>query len=116
MTQEPGGDSFYTVEAGENITVRINAVKTGEFCSAATDGSPCPAQSTHPVVYSFTIREPSHSTQNFVFYGAFAKDASRTAHYELFLKGDKGSTAEYTGPWLQQSDASGSLIILFEVQ
>jgi hypothetical protein len=116
MTQEPGGDSIYTVEPGENVTVRINAVNTGEFCSAATDGSACTAQSRHPVVYSFDITEPSRSTQNFVFYGSFIKGAPPSAHYELFLKGDKGTTTEYTGPWLQQTDASGSLIILFEVQ
>lgn len=116
MTQEPGGDAFYTVSAGENITVGINAVKTGEFCSAATDGSACAAQSTHPTVYSFAITEPSGSTQNFVFYGSFAKGAAADAHYELFLKGDQGDTTQCTGPWLQQSDTSGSLTILFEVQ
>ncbi len=116
MTQEPGGDSLYTVVPGESITVRINAVKTGEFCSAATDGSACTAKSTHPTVYSFAITEPSKSTQNFVFYGSFAKGALAGAHYELFLEGDQGDTTEWTGPWLQRTDRSGSLTLLFEVQ
>ena len=116
MTQETGGDSLYTAQPGEKITVEINAVQTGEFCSAATDGSACVAQSTHPTVYTFVITEPSGSTQNFVFYGSFAKGSAAKAHYELFLKGDQGDTTQWSGPWLQQTDTSGSLTILFEVQ
>ena len=116
MTQEAGGDAFYTVQPGEDITVRINAVATAEFCSAATDGSACPARSTHPTVYRFTITEPSQSTQNFVFYGAFAQGGAEGAHYEIFLKGDQGDTTEWAGPWLELTDTSGSVTLLFEVQ
>jgi hypothetical protein len=106
--------SVYRVGAGENITLEIEAIGTGNFSIFAVDGQKIDSiPGTEPKQF-----EPFTATlgPGFTHFGRvevhFPDDAADDARYQLFLTGDQGGE-RFIGPDVLKSDVTGAVGLEF---
>ena len=107
--------SIYIVEAGEKITLEIEATKVGYFTTFVVDGQLIPNKpGSDPLTY-----EPFKVTvgPNLTHFGRvdvhFPTIAPDDAHYQLFLTGDKGG-GRFTGSDIKKTNLSWSRGLEFQ--
>lgn len=84
--------SIYLVEAGEKVTLEIEATKVGFFTTFVVDGSLIPSiPGSDPQTYQpFTVTVGPGLTHFGRVDSHFPTTAPDDATYQLFLTGDKG--------------------------
>ena len=95
--------SIYIVDAGETVTVEIEATKVGLFVTFAMDGALLTPISTTPRVYRFTVTVPAGHTHFGMFSFFFPNAAPDDAKYQVFVSGSSGG-GKFTGSDVFKSD------------
>lgn len=90
MTQDPRDNSSFTVAAGEQATVTLQAVQCNCNTSAAFDGGDPGKQSLDPDVYVFPIAGVSGDGKVFAASCEFLVGDPVTAHYTVQVSGSAG--------------------------
>lgn len=106
--------SIYRVGAGENITLEIEAIETGNFSVFAVDGKKIESiPGTEPKTFEpFTVTVGPGLTHFGRVEVNFPDDAPDDARYQLFLTGDQGG-GRFTGPDILPTDATGAVGLEF---
>jgi hypothetical protein len=99
--------SIYMVEAGENITLEIEATKVGYFTTFVVDGKMIASKpGTDPLAYEpFTVTLGPGLTHFGRVDSHFPNTAPDDAQYQLFLTGDKGG-GRFKGSNIIKTDLS----------
>ena len=99
--------SIYIVEAGEKVTLEIEAFKVGYFTTMVVDGRLIPnIPGTDPLQYEpFTVTVGPGLTHFGRVDSHFPTSAPEDAHYQLFLTGDKGG-GRFEGSDIKKSNLS----------
>lgn len=101
-------DSIYRVGAGENITLEIEAIGTGNFSIFTLDHTKIPSiPGTEPKRFEFTVTVGPGLTHFGRVEVDFADEAPNNARYQLFLTGDQGG-GRFTGPDILKTDVTGA--------
>lgn len=99
--------SIYLVEAGEKVTLEIEAFKVGFFTTFVVDGQQIPSiPGSNPLTYKpFTVTVGPGLTHFGRVDSHFPATAPQDAQYQLFLTGDKGG-GRFEGSDIRKSDPS----------
>ena len=99
--------SIYMVEAGENVTLEIEATKVGYFTTFAVDSSLIPSiPGSDPLTYQpFTITVGPGLTHFGRVDCHFPNTAPDDALYQIYLTGDKGG-GRFEGSDIIKTDLS----------
>jgi hypothetical protein len=99
--------SIYIVEAGEKVTLEIEAFKVGYFTTFVVDGKLIPnVPGSDPLTYQpFTVTVGAGLTHFGRVDCHFPTNAPDDAHYQLFLTGDKGG-GRFEGSDIKKSNLS----------
>jgi hypothetical protein len=109
MTQDPNDNSSFTVAAGEQATVTLQAVQCNCNTSAAFDGSAVGTQSSDPDVYVFSIAGVSGNGKVFAASCEFLSGDPVTAHYSVQVSGGAGGAFESSSVFMQLPKAEFQL-------
>ena len=99
--------SIYIVEAGERITLEIEASKVGNFATFVVDGRIIPSiPGSNPQQYEpFTVTVGPGFTHFGRVDAHFPATAPIDAHFQIFLTGDKGG-GRFTGSDIKKENLS----------
>lgn len=90
MTQDPDDNSSFTVAAGEQATVTLQAVQCNCNTSAAFDGVTLGTQTSDPDVYVFPIAGGPGDGKVFAASCEFLTGDPVAAHYTVQVSGSAG--------------------------
>lgn len=97
----------YSVASNETVTIRVECVVTGIYCTCSLDGDSLPKSSKSPLLYHINVTEPKGEVLAFVFGGTFSP--KKGASYQLYVKGSGGGPEFDAGKLLPTDDAALSL-------
>jgi hypothetical protein len=95
--------AIYLVDAGETITVEIEATKVGNFASFVLDGNMLSPTSTNPLSYQFVVSVPAGGTHHGMLTFFFPDSAPDDAEYQVFVTGSAGG-GRFTGSDVVKTD------------
>jgi hypothetical protein len=100
--------AIYRVGAGENITLEIEAIGTGNFSIFAVDGRRIESipGSVPKTFEPFTVTVGPGLAHFGRVEVRFPDEAPNNARYQLFLTGDQGG-GRFTGPDILKTDVTG---------
>lgn len=104
--------SIYLVQANEEVTVEVEAIKVGNFVIFALDGGMLNPISTAPLTYQFKVTVGAGLTHFGVISCHFPTSAPDDAMFQIFVSGDKGG-GKFTGSDIIKTDLGWNRSIEF---
>jgi hypothetical protein len=104
--------SIYLVQAGEDVTVEIEATKVGNFAVFSVDGAPLTPTSAAPLTYEFQVSVGPGLTHFGIVSCHFPSPAPDDASYQIFVTGSMGG-GKFTGSDILKTDSGWDRSIEF---
>jgi hypothetical protein len=86
--------SNFEVDPGENVTIKVTAIKVGEFVTLAVDGKPIDPQLKAPKTFSITASTVPGTRHAGRLGFTFPPDAPTDAGYRYTVSGSQGGSFE----------------------
>ncbi len=104
--------AIYLVQAGEVVTVEIEATKVGNFASLVIDGTSVPAINTAPLTFQFPVTVGPGQTHFGMVQCFFPQAAPDDAKFQVFVSGSAGG-GRFEGSDIEKTDPTDARGIEF---
>lgn len=104
MIQNPQIRSQYMVNAGEQVTIEIEAHNVGNTAGLVIDGGPLTPISTTPLTFQFTVSVGPGDTHFGMIDCFFAPNTPNEAFFQVFATGNIGNTTRFKGSDIRKTD------------